>query len=90
VALEEHHVHSDVIEYDTFTADIDLQTVWEGGARRIEVVTAGTGTLVVEVVGDGGGVVSRTLTTIPDGWSAPLNVTKIKAATDVDLLRVYR
>lgn len=76
----------DALEYSSFSEDIDLVATFGRPVRAIEVITAGSGSLAVVTVGSKGA--TRTLT-VYDHWFKPLEVTVIKAATNVTLLQVY-
>lgn len=73
----------DAIEYTDFSSDIDLS---DYAMAMVKVITAGTGSLVVEPRSPGG--TDRTYT-VSDGEEIPVDVRKIDSATNVDRVRVY-
>lgn len=77
----------DIHEYTAadWAGDLDLVAVFNGPCRRVEVITAGSASLVVETAGSAGA--SRTLT-VYDKWKCDLQITKILAATNITKIQV--
>ncbi|MFA5186317.1 MAG: hypothetical protein WC551_07580 [Patescibacteria group bacterium] len=84
----------DVIEYSSFIGGIDFVATLGQPVRLIQVITAGSGSLVVETrrsAATNGGAVNRTLTGLIAGDRiGPVQINKIiESGTNVTKVRVY-
>jgi len=83
----------DVIEYSSFGADINFVALFGQPVRRIDIVTAGSGAIVLKTRGGQAAAspTNRTLTGLLDGDKiGPVQVLAIIASgTSVTKVRVY-
>lgn len=82
-------VGCDFDELSSFGSPIDLVATYGAPARRIVVVTAGSGTLNVTTVGVNGTAVNRSATALVAGDFIDCLITTIRTGTNVSLIRVF-